>query len=190
MENWGIIVAAVVVLGVLYTWYAGIIKKKNKAKEALAGIDVQLNKRHDLIPNVLKIAKRFMEHEKELLTRVTELRTQASADYDRGNADAVKNHLAVENQLQGQMGQLMVQVENYPNLKSDATMIQAQQTYNEVEAHIGAARRFYNSAVGQLNNSIQIFPGNLLAGLAGAAEMPFFEAPESVKAPVNADDFL
>jgi LemA protein len=190
VETWVIVVAAVVVLGVLYGWYAGIIKKKNKAKEALAGIDVQLNKRHDLIPNLLKIAKRFMEHEMELMTRVTELRSQASKTYDQTDAAAVKEHLAVENQLQGQMGQLMIQVENYPDLKSDQPMVQAQQSYNEVEAHISAARRFYNSAVGQLNNSIQIFPGNLLAGLAGAQEMPFFEAPEAVKAPVNADDFL
>ena len=89
------------------------------------------------------------------------------------------------------MGQLMVSVENYPQLKSDQTMVQAMKTYNEVEEHISAARRFYNSALTQLRNSVMIFPGSLFAGLA-AEEMnySYFEATEADRAAVNANQYL
>jgi LemA protein len=84
----------------------------------------------------------------------------------------------------------MITVENYPDLKSDQTMLQAQKTYNEIEEQIAAARRFYNSAVTSLNNSIEIFPGNLLANLAKAKIMPFYETDEDSKAPIDASKFL
>jgi len=80
--------------------------------------------------------------------------------------------------------------QDYPALKSDQTMLQAQQTYNEVEAQIAAARRFYNAAVAELNNAIQIFPGNLLAGYAKAKPMPFFEGDEAAMKSVNAAELL
>lgn len=188
MDSWLIVV--IVVIAIAYFWYASIISKKNTAKEALSGIDVQLKKRSNLIPNILKIAQKFMEHEKELLTTVTELRSKVDAHYDESNANEVESHLRAVGQLDGAMGRIMVAVEAYPELKSDASMQQAQKTYNEVEEHIAAARRFYNSSVTQLNNSIEIFPGNLLAGLAKASPMPFYETDTQSRAPVNADDFL
>ncbi len=183
-------IALVAVVVVFYGWYVSIIKRRNKAQEALSGIDVQLQKRSNLIPNILKIAKKFMEHESALLTQVTELRTKAGADYDSGNPEEVKAHLGAAKELSGAMGRLMVAVEAYPELKSNETMIQAQQTYNEVEAQIAAARRFYNSAVSTLNNAVQIFPGNVIAGMAGVTAMPFYEADEAARAPVDAGDFL
>lgn len=188
MDYFPWILVAVAVLG--YIWYASLIGKRNKALEALSGIDVQLKLRSNLIPNILKIAKKFMEHEKSLLEEITALRGQADQDYDKKDGAAVKEHIAAVEQLGGKMSQLMVQVEAYPDLKSDTSMLQAQQTYSEVEAKIAAARRFYNSAVTALNNSIQIFPGNLIAGLANVSEMPFYEADEASKAPVDAGDFL
>ena len=84
----------------------------------------------------------------------------------------------------------MVQVENYPDLKSDQTMLNAMNSYNEVEAQIAAARRFYNSAVKNLNNSVQIFPGNIIANMASIETMPFYEADEAAKAPIDASNFL
>ncbi len=177
-------------LAMLYGWYAGIVTKKNKVFEALSGIDVQLKKRSNLIPNILEIAKKFMAHEKELLTKITELREKIEQDYDTADAAKVKQHLKDAGALDQSMGQFMIQVENYPDLKSDATMLQAQQTYNEVEEHIAAARRFYNASVTDLNNAIQIFPGNLLAGYAGAKEMPFYEADDSARQPISAADIL
>ena len=191
MDNGTIlIIVAVTVTLLLYLLYARIIKNKNKVYEALAGIDVQLKNRSNLIPNILEIAKKFMEHEKELISSVTELRTKIDKDYDSNDSAAVKEHMAVASALDAQMGQLMISVEAYPDLKSDQTMQQAQLSYNEVETKIAAARRFYNSAVGQLNNSIEIFPGSFLAQYANASVMPFYEADEASKAPIDASSIL
>jgi LemA protein len=173
-----------------YLLYVGIITKRNKALEALASIDVQLKQRLDLIPNVLKIAGRFMEHEKSLLTEVTELRTRVSQSYDRTNSQAVSEHLGLIDQLSSKMGQLMVSVEAYPDLKSNQPMMQAMQTYNEVESHIAASRRFFNSAVNDLNNAVQIFPGNVVARWARVEPMPFFKAESVAESPIDADQYL
>ncbi len=182
------IIGGIVVIG--YIWYVKIIGARNKAQEAFSGIDVQLKKRRDLIPNILTIAKRFMEHERSLLEEITRLRAQALESGGKPDAEAAKQMFEIEAALQGRMGQLMVAVENYPDLKSDQTMVQAQRSYNEVEANIAAARRFYNSAVTALRNSIQIFPGTLIAGMAGVGDMPLFEAAEADRAPVDADKYL
>ena len=191
MDNGTIlIIVAVAVTLLLYVLYSRLIKNKNKVYEALAGIDVQLKNRSNLIPNILEIAKKFMEHEKELISSVTELRTKTDKDYDSHDTAALKEHMAVASALDAQMGQLMISVEAYPDLKSDQTMQQAQLSYNEVETKIAAARRFYNSAVGQLNNSIEIFPGSFLAQYANASVMPFYEADEASKAPIDASSIL
>ena len=185
---------ALIVLGValalMYGWYVSIIGKRNKALEALSTIDVQLKQRLDLIPNILKIAKKFMDHEASLLSEITALRTNAEKPYDKNNADAVREHLATAQTLSTKMGSFMLNVENYPTLKSDQTMMQSMQTYNEVEAQITAARRFYNSSVTDLNNAVQIFPGNLIAGMAGVKAMPFFEAEAAAREAIDANAFL
>lgn len=175
---------------IIYFLYSSIIKNKNKTFEALSSIDVQLTKRHDLLPNILKIAQKFMEHEKGLITEVTALRTQAAVPYDHNNPDEVKKQLDIANQLKSKVSSLMLNVENYPNLKSDQTMITAQQTFNEVEEHISASRRFYNSAVNNLNNSIQIFPGNIIAKFIDVQKMPYFEATADSKKEINANDYF
>lgn len=184
-----IIIGAVLVI-LLYVWYSRIIRNKNQVYEALAGIDVQLKNRSNLIPNILTIANKFMEHERDLIASVTELRTQSTADYDSGNAQAVKEHMELASALTSEMGKLMISVEAYPELKSDQTMQQAQLSYNEVETKIAAARRFYNSAVSQLNNSIEIFPGNIVARYVNVSSMPFYEADEGSKAPIDASSIL
>ncbi len=182
------VIAAPFVLA--YVWYVSLIGKRNTAREALSGIDVQLKQRFELIPNILKIAQKFMEHEKALLTEITALRTAAERPYDKGDAGAVKEHFANAEKLAGRMGSFMLNVENYPTLKSDQNMLQAQQTYNEVEAQITAARRFYNASVTSLNNAVQIFPGNIIASIAGVSEMPFYEAEEAARASVDANLYL
>jgi LemA protein len=179
-----------VVLAAIYIWYVTIISRRNKAQEALSGIDVQLTKRHDLIPNILKIARRFMEHEKALLEEVTALRAQAMSGGKPNTPKEAAQRFDIEKQLQNAMGKIMVSVENYPDLKSDVHMLEAQRSYNEVEANISASRRFYNAAVTALRNSIQIFPGSIIAGMAGVGDMPLFEAPESARSPVDANTYL
>lgn len=157
---------------------------------ALSAIDVQLKMRSDLIPNILTIANEYMKYERSLLVRITELRVLTDKAYDRHSVDEIKNHLDSANELSGKIGELKFALENYPTLKSDRTMTTAMKTYNEVEAQIAAARRFYNSAVVRLDNAVQIFPGSIIAELINIQAMPFFTAQESEKEPVNAKQFF
>lgn len=188
---WILIALAVVLVLVVYGWYMALIKRRNRAREALSSIDVQLRKRADLVPNVLKIASRFMQHESELMTQLTELRASTVKDYDPKDPEAVKAHLESAGALSGAMMRLFAVAENYPELKSNETMITAQHTYTEVEGHIAASRRFYNAAVTELNNAVEIFPGTIIAGMANVQEMPFFEeTDEAAKKPVDASDYL
>ena len=186
------LIASVVVLVLLLLWfysmYVTLIKKRNKVREAMSGVDVQLKKRYDLIPNILTIANKFMEHERDLITSVTELRVKANSI--RSDVDTISEKIKLDNMISEQMKQILVSVENYPQLKSDATMVQAQQTYAEVEEHIAAARRFYNSAVNDLNNSAEIFPSSVIASIIGVRSCPFFEAEESARQSVNASDYF
>lgn len=188
MEILFFIALGLLVLG--YFWYTILVSRRNKAREALSGIDVHYNMRFDLIPNILKIAQKFMDHERGLLEEITTLRTQVQKGYDKTDTAAVKDHLGAVKNLEGKMNSLMISVENYPELKSDQTMMQAMQTYSEVEAQIAAARRFYNAAVTSLNNAVQIFPGSLIATLAKVEEMPLFEGAKGIEAPINADSYL
>jgi len=184
----GFIIA--VILIALYLVYMTLIIKKNKVREALAGIDVQLKKRYDLIPNILFLANKFMEHERSLIEDITKLRTKASKM--KSDFDNVNDKINLDNQINSKMGQLMVAVENYPQLKSDQTMVQAMQTYSEVEEHIAAARRFYNSAVLSLNNAVEILPSKWFAEKLGIkSELPYFkiEDPKERQA-VSAKDFF
>ena len=185
-----LLILLAILAGALYIFYVGLIKKRNAAIEAFSGIDVQLKKRHDLIPNVLTIAQKFMEHEKNLLTEITELRTRADAKVDVNVPEELRAKFTAETQLNDKLKSLFVSVENYQNLKSDATMLQAQQIYNEVEEHISAARRFYNSAVTELNNAVHIFPGSLVAAIINVKDMPYFEASERERKEVNAAEIL
>ncbi|NIZ01303.1 LemA family protein [Thalassospira lucentensis] len=185
-----IISAVVAVLVLLYFWYASIVTRRNAAEEALSGIDVQLKKRTDLIPNILKIAARFMEHEKTLLTEITELRTEVLKAAEQPGRDATQKRFEMEAALEGKLSGLMVAVENYPDLKSHSNMLEAQRAYADVEEHISAARRSYNAAARRFKDAIQIFPGSAIAAMMGLKPLPFFEVSEADRAPVNADDYL
>jgi LemA protein len=183
---WLLIAAGVV--AVLYFWYAAIIARRNKVQEALSSVDVHLNQRHDLIPNIVSLAGRFMDHERALLTDVTRLREEARRT--PATPGETGKRFALEGELGQRVGQLLVSMEAYPELKSDRPLIEAQQTWAEIEAQITAARRFYNAAVNQLNNAIQVFPGSIVAGVAGVSAMPFFEAPAAARTAPTVDGIL
>jgi LemA protein len=187
--GWIVGAVAVAILAGLYVWYATLIRRANKAKEALASIDVHLRQRHDLIPNLVKLAGRFMEHERGLIEEVTRLRARAKAARD-SDTGSTGERFAAENALSQATGRLLVSVESYPALKSDVTIIEAQRGWAEAEAQITAARRFYNAAVGDLNNAIQVYPGGVLAAVAGVQSMPFFETPPETRAAPSVDDLL
>ena len=187
----GLIIAIIVIVALLfllYPMYVNLIRLKNKTKEAMSGIDVQLKKRYDLIPNILTIAQKYMEHERGLFDEITRLRAAAAGI--KSDANTISEKINLDNQIASKMGQLMVNVENYPQLKADGTMMQAMQTYSEVEEHIAAARRFYNSAVNELNNSVEIFPSSLIASMIGISSYPFFETDEQSRQAVSASDYL
>jgi LemA protein len=173
----------------LYFWYVSIITRRNKVREALSSVDVHLNQRHDLIPNIVALAGRYMEHERALLTDVTRLREEARNTAPTTVADAGKR-FAIEGELGQKVGQLMVSMEAYPELKAERPVMEAQRTWTETEAQITAARRFYNAAVNQLNNAIQIFPGQLIAAAAGVKSMPLFEAPAAARTAPSVDAIL
>ncbi|MBT5074634.1 MAG: LemA family protein [Kordiimonadaceae bacterium] len=183
-----------IIIGVLglfiYMLYARLIGLRNKNLEALSSIDVQLKKRHDLVPNILTIAKKFMDHEEEVLTKVTQMRSISGSDYDKKNPEEVSQHLEANKQLQSAMLNLFAVAENYPDLKSQETMIRAQETYEEVEGHISAARRFYNSSTTDLKNAVEIFPSSVIASMIGIRAMPYFEMDEAERKPVDASEFL
>ena len=175
----------------LYLWYASIVRRRNRVYEALAGIDVQLQQRHDLIPNVLTIARRFMEHERGLLAEITDLRGKAHQQVGERDFAKVAEKFETEARLGRQMGQLLMLAENYPQLKSDGPMIEAQRTYTEIETNIAAARRFYNASVAALANAVETFPGSLLKAPAGVREMPpFFQTTEAARSAVDASKYL
>lgn len=185
----GVLLIVAAGVAALYVWYAAIISRRNKVQEALSSVDVHLTQRHDLIPNIVKLAGRFMEHERALLTEVTRLREAASATATT-SAGELGKRFAIEGELGQRMAQLLVRMEAYPELKADRPVTEAQQTWTEIEAQITAARRFYNAAVNQLNTSIQIFPGQLIAGIAGITPMPFFEAPVAARTAPTVDGIL
>ena len=183
-----VLVVIAVLAIVMYNMYVSVIMAKNKVKEAFSSIDVQLKKRYDLIPNILTIASKFMEHERGLLEEITKLRAQAlEIPKDLSQTD---KKFALDKEISSKLGQIMVAVENYPQLKSDQTMVTAMQTYNEVEEHISAARRFYNSAVNDLNNKVEIFPSSIFASMCNIKTQPFFETDEASRHSINASEYL
>jgi LemA protein len=175
----------------LYFWYASIVTRRNRVDETLGGIDAQLQQRHDLIPNVLAIARRFMDHETSLLETITELRSRAAPQIGERDFARIRERFEDEARLGADLTRLFAVAENYPALTSSGPMIEAQRSYIEVEANIAAARRFYNSAVGELRTAVQIFPGALLAGLAGVRTLPpFYETTVASRAAVRAAEHL
>ncbi len=186
-EPW--FIGGVVVIVLFYAQYVRLITVRNKVRESAADIDVQLKKRYDLIPNMLQMAAKFMEHEKSLMTELTELRTKAMSSTFVGSP---KEKMELESLLNQKLNDFKISLENYPDLKSNQTMIAAMQSMNEVEEHISAARRFYNSNVNSLKNAVEIFPGNLVAKLVGVsyADTPFFEISEAEKQPINSSNYF
>ncbi len=180
---------------VLYRSYANIITNKNFADAAYANIDVQLKKRYDLIPNILTIAKKYMEHEKTVLKEITEIRTKLQKNFNTDDTDDtgenVSERFKLEDALDTSMKKLNISLEDYPDLYSHKLMIEAQLSYNEVERNISAARRNYNQSIAFLKNSIEIFPGNVINNsFLKIKAKPMFEINEEEKKEIKAADYL
>ena len=140
-----------------------------------------LKKRCELLPNILTLAQKFMTHEKQVLEDITRLRAEVMA-----KNVGTKERFDFEEPLHRKMEQFSVSVENYPDLKSSATMVETMKAYQYVEENIAAARRFYNSALRELKNKTQIFPGSLFKGYAeDISEFAYYTASEEDKRSIS-----
>ncbi|MBQ8097315.1 MAG: LemA family protein [Prevotella sp.] len=176
-----IIVVAVVVLLVLMfiSIYNSLISLRNNRENAFANIDVQLKQRHDLIPQLVATVKGYAQHEKELLTRVTEARAAAM------QATGINDKIQAENQLSSALAGLKVSLEAYPDLKANQNFLQLQSEISDIENKLAATRRYFNTATRELNNKVQSFPSNLIAGMFGFQKEAMFEVPKEERATIE-----
>ncbi len=174
-----IFVGIVIAIGLfLVMMYNGLVANKNQVENAFASVDVMLKKRSDLIPNLVATVKQYMQFEQQTLVEVTRLRSRAAS----ATGDA---RIDLENQISRAIGNIMVAVEAYPELKANQNFVHLQESLNEVEEQISAARRFYNSAVNDYNNAVEMFPTNIMAQSMNYRLKKMFEATEQERRNVD-----
>jgi len=167
-----VLIAVVIIAIFLISLYNRLVKLRNNRENAFADIDVQLRQRHDLIPQLVDAVKGYMKHEEKVLTAVTEARANAM------NASSIDDKIQAENQLTAALGGLKVAVEAYPDLKASQNLMQLQEEISDVENKLAAARRFFNSATKELNNAVEVFPSNIVAGMFGFKREVMFDLGE------------
>jgi LemA protein len=170
-----LIVIIVAIVGFVIALYNGLVGRRNRVDEALAQIEVQLKRRHDLIPNLVNAVKGYMDFEQDVLTKVTEARANAVAAGAKGPAEQAQ----AENMLTGALRSLFAVVENYPQLKANENVLSLQEQLTTTENQIGFSRQHYNSSVREYNTAIQTFPNVLLAGIFGFRERDYFQIEEA-----------
>lgn len=183
-----VVIAIIVVY--LIAIYNGLVTARNAYKNAFAQIDVQLTRRHDLIPNLVETAKGYLAHERETLEAVTQARAAAvsglaAAKAQPGNAAAMQQLAGSENQLTQALGRLFAVSEAYPDLKANQTMMQLSEELTSTENRVAFSRQAYNDSVMNYNNRAQVFPASMVAGSFGfqAAEPLAIDDPAKREAP-------
>jgi LemA protein len=180
MELIVLLVVVAVIAAFVIGIYNGLVGRRNRIDEALAQIQVQLKRRHDLIPNLVNAVKGYMNFEQKVLTDVTNARAQAVS----AGAQGVAAQAQAENALTGTLRSLFAVVENYPELKANQNVLSLQEELTTTENQISFSRQHYNASVLDYNNAIQVFPNSLLAGMFGFTKREFFEAePEAAAVP-------
>ncbi len=178
MEVFGLILLAL--LGLALGWgvltYNALVNGRNRIANAWRQIDVQLKRRHDLIPNLVETVKGYMAHERETLNQVVEARAKAMG------ASSPKDAIAAEGVLGAALGRLIALAENYPQLKADQQASRLMEELTTTENQISFARQFYNDSVMDQNNRIESVPSNLIANAFSFVAATYFEAPEAEKA--------
>ena len=167
------------IVGLCIVCYNNLVKLRNNRENAFANIDVQLKQRHDLIPQLVATVKGYAAHEKETLAMVTNARAAAMG------ATSINDKIAAENALSTALPGLRVSLEAYPDLKANQNFLQLQGEIADVENKLAATRRFFNSTTKELNNAVQTFPSNLLAGIFGFHKEPMFEIPQQDRAALD-----
>ena len=184
--NIGVIVLIVIVIAIilfLVGLYNGLIQRRLRIDEAFAQIDVQLKRRHDLIPNLVNAVQGYMGFEQKVLTDVTNARAAAVAAGAQGPAAQAQ----AENMLTGTLRSLFAVVENYPELKANQNVLALQEQLTTTENQISFSRQHYNATVLDYNTAIQVFPAVLIAGPFGFTKREFFEAEPEASAVPNVD---
>ncbi len=182
-----VLLGIVLVLGFfLVAIYNALVTARNAYKNAFSQIDVQLTRRHDLIPNLVEIAKGYIKHERETLEAVIQARNTAvaglrAASANPGDAAAVQQLAASENQLSGALGRLFALSEAYPDLKANTTMMQLSEELTSTENKVAFSRQAYNDAVLGYNNKREVFPNNLLAGMFAFGPAVYLELDDPAK---------
>ena len=176
-----IIIIAVIAVIVVFVigMYNNLVKLRNNRENAFADIDVQLKQRFDLVPQLVATVKGYAEHEKGLLESITAARSASM------NANTIDEKIKADNMLTSALAGLKVQVEAYPDLKANQNFLQLQGERADIENKLAAVRRFFNSATRELNNAVQSFPANLLAGMFGFHQEAMYEIEASERANVE-----
>lgn len=169
--EWIIFALIIAVLGYAIVIYNALVKSRQMVREGWSGISVQLQRRSDLIPNLLETVKGYMGHEKEVLENVTALRARAQAVGD----DHPAERAGVESLLGAALGKLIAVAEAYPDLKASTNFQEFQETLEETEDKLQLARRYYNGAVRGFNTQVEQFPSNLVANNFGFQQAEYFE---------------
>jgi LemA protein len=181
------VIVIIVIIAILAIWlvsiYNALIRLRNQVKNAWSQIDVQLKRRHDLIPNLLEAVKGYMKHEREVLENITAYRSQAM------NASSVAEKSAAEGLLGGALGKLQIAVEAYPDLKANQNFLSLQEELTSTENKISFSRQAYNDQVLFYNNKIQMFPSNLVAGMFSFKDAEFFEIEDPAEKAVPKVEF-
>lgn len=168
------IIAIVVIIAIfLVGSYNGLVSKSEAVDKSFSNLDVMLERRADLIPNLVSTVKGYTTHETEIINSITDARTKLM------NANSVEEKSNANNELTSSLNALMVVVENYPDLKSSQNFIQLSDELSGTENRIAVARKDYNDAVKDYNLKVKTFPGNILAGMFGFEQKQYFEAKES-----------
>lgn len=176
-------IIVLVVLVILVFWivgmYNGLVRLRNQVKNAWSQIDVQLKRRHDLIPNLVETAKGYMKHERETLEAITNARSQAV------QAQGVANQAKAEGELNNAISRFMLVVENYPDLKASQNFLSLQEELASTENKVSFSRQFYNDQVLAFNTKIESVPTNIIAGMFNFKQAEFFEieTPSERQAP-------
>ena len=178
MLFWVIVIAAVAIGLYIIIAFNSLVRTRQMANEAWSGIDVQLKRRSDLVPNLVEIVKGYAGHERSVLEEVTRLRGVARAL----PADDVASRAQAEGALSVALGKLVALAENYPDLKASANFLELQQELSQLETELQMARRYYNGAVRNQNVLVQSFPSNLIAGLFGFGQRQYFEISDADRA--------
>jgi LemA protein len=168
-----VVVLILILIGIVAGGYNGLVKLRNAVKNAWAQIDVQLKRRHDLIPNLVETVKGYKNFERETLEAVTKARNVA-VQASSGGAGAAAIGKA-EGELSGALARLMVVVERYPDLKANQNFLALQEELTSTENKISFSRQYYNDSVMRYNNQTQVFPSNILAGMFGFKASEFFQ---------------